>query len=77
MKVKYLAAVAVASALSIGTLASCGNSADVADPCAAPAGEVADPCAADPCAADPCAADPCAADPCAADPCAADPCAGS
>ena len=83
MKVKYFAAVAVASALSLGTLTACGTDAEVADPCAAPAEEVADPCAAaDTCAADPCAADPCAADPCAADTCPAatcpaDPCAGS
>jgi len=78
MKVQYLGAIAVASALSLGMVACGPNS--TADPCAgggATTEEQADPCAADPCAADPCAADPCAADPCAADPCAADPCAGS
>ena len=57
MRVKYMAAVAAASVLSVGLVTGCGPSAtDSADPCAAPTEEV-DPCAADPCAADPCAAE--------------------
>ena len=80
MKTKYLASLAIASALMVAACAApdapstpAGETqTDVADPCAG-----VDPCAADPCAGvDPCAADPCAGvDPCAADPCAADPCA--
>ncbi|MEM8807997.1 MAG: hypothetical protein AAGF01_18405 [Cyanobacteria bacterium P01_G01_bin.38] len=74
MRVKYLAAVAAASVLSVGVLTGCGGGASAPD--AGAGTEEVDPCAA------PCAApleDPCAApleDPCAADPCAADPCAG-
>ncbi|MGD1859902.1 MAG: hypothetical protein ACFB0E_08015 [Leptolyngbyaceae cyanobacterium] len=66
MNAKYFGAIAIAAALTVGTV-GCGGATDTSAPT-----EEADPCAADPCAADPCAADPCAADPCAADPCAAE-----
>ncbi|MBE9062024.1 hypothetical protein [cf. Phormidesmis sp. LEGE 11477] len=60
MKVQYLAAVAAASVLGLGTLASCTPDTTVETD---PVEDVeVDPCAADPCAADPCAADPCAAE---------------
>ncbi|MEM6519413.1 MAG: hypothetical protein AAF892_00450 [Cyanobacteria bacterium P01_D01_bin.71] len=67
MNAKYLGAVAIAAALTVGTVGCGGATTDTGTPT-----EDVDPCAADPCAADPCAADPCAADPCAADPCAAE-----
>ncbi|HEY9888756.1 MAG TPA: hypothetical protein V6D02_10170 [Candidatus Obscuribacterales bacterium] len=69
MNAKFFGAVAIAAALTVGTV-GCGASTTTPD---SGASEEVDPCAgaADPCAADPCAADPCAADPCAADPCAA------
>ncbi|MEL6384535.1 MAG: hypothetical protein AAFQ89_19175 [Cyanobacteria bacterium J06626_18] len=69
MNVKYLGAVAIATTLTVGTVACSPGGTDPATE------EQVDP-AADPCAgeADPCAADPCAGE---ADPCAADPCAGS
>lgn len=73
MKIQYLGAMAIASLLTLGTVA-CGTTTSTADPCAGVAEEAIDPCAG---AADPCAAtqaDPCAgANPCAA----ADPCAGA
>lgn len=85
MKVKYLAALAIASLIGVGSVSlSSQYSSLKANPCASenPCAAV-DPCASvNPCAAvDPCAsANPCAAvDPCAgANPCAAvDPCAGA
>ncbi len=65
MKVQYLAAIAAASVLGLGTLTSCAPETTV-DTEATEDVEAA-PCAADPCAAEPCAADPCAAEPCAAE----------
>lgn len=62
MNAKYLGAIAIAAALTIGTV-GCGGTAESPD---SGATEEVDPCAADPCAgaveeeADPCAADPCA-----------------
>lgn len=65
MNAKYLSAIAISAALTVG-LVACGGGG--ANPCAGGSKEEeVDPCAG---AADPCAADPCAADPCAADPCA-------
>lgn len=75
MKVKYLAALAIASLIGVGSVSLSSQYSGIkANPCASE-----NPCAAvDPCAGiNPCAAaDPCAANPCAAaDPCAANPCA--
>ncbi|MCG8363056.1 MAG: hypothetical protein MJA27_06965 [Pseudanabaenales cyanobacterium] len=73
MKVKYLAAVAIASALTVGVVTTgCGpkaptGGAGTTQPCAG------NPCAGNPCA--PCAGNPCAGNPCAGNPCA--PCAGN
>jgi YHS domain-containing protein len=79
MKVKYFAALAVASLISVGTAHLTFNSQIVsANPCAANACASKKPCAANPCAANPCAANPCAANPCAANPCASkNPCAAN
>ena len=58
MKLGYLTALAVASALTVGALSTLSPAQ-------------ANPCAASPAAVNPCAANPCAANPCAANPCAA------
>ena len=78
MKVRYFAALAIASLVSVGTAHLTFNAPIVsANPCAGNACAGKNPCAANPCAGkNPCAANPCAANPCAANPCAANPCAG-
>ncbi|MGF1538565.1 MAG: DM13 domain-containing protein [Elainellaceae cyanobacterium] len=73
MKLTYLTALVISSALSFGAVALVADVQPAqANPCAS-----VNPCAANPCAANPCAANPCAANPCAANPCAANPCAGA
>jgi YHS domain-containing protein len=64
MKIRYFAALAIASVIGVSAISSLPSSTSQVQ---------ANPCAANPCAAvDPCAANPCAAYPCAAvDPCAA------
>ncbi len=69
MKIRHLALVAIATALSLGTVGTVRYGFHFS--------AVAAPCAAKPCAANPCAANPCAANPCAANPCAANPCAAA
>lgn len=58
MKVKYLAAVAAASVLGLGTLASCTPDTTVeTDPVEDVETDAVDEVEVDPCAADPCAAE--------------------